>query len=251
MRPTAGKSLPSPVGTEAGGERVIYLGAEESARVALDQDRVARVSRGEIPTGHFPRRMPKSVPIKLFNTGAGLGEGRLDPHWQLVARSDDPHFKPRPAVVGVVSKAPAETWLANEPAHSQWITMSKDSVWAPDDVTYTFRTTFELADAIADTAAVQGWFIADDDVTAIRINGKEVSLAKRVDADLPFRDFTPFSIKRGFVEGVNTLEINVRNVGAGGAAKTTSPMGLRVELRASCWAARGCRQRIPVWQARS
>ena len=111
---------------------------------------------------------------------------------------------------------------------------SNDSAWAPDGVTYTFRTTFELADAIAETATVQGWFIADDDVTAIRINGKVMPPPKRDDVHLPFgefAEFTPFSLKRGFLEGVNTLEIDVRNVGVGGAGKTTSPMGLRVEWR--------------------
>ena len=42
--------------------------------------------------------MPKSVPIVLFNTGVGLKEGEPDPHWQVVARSDDPKFKPQPAL---------------------------------------------------------------------------------------------------------------------------------------------------------
>ncbi len=103
---------------------------------------------------------------------------------------------------------------------------------APDGVTYTFRTTFELVDAIAETAAVQGWFIADNDVTAIRINGKEALLPKCADTDLPYGDFTPFSLKKDFCEGVNTLEIDVYNGPPGDAGKkTTSPMGLRAELR--------------------
>ncbi len=236
VRPAAGTSLHFPAGRGAGGEGtdqpVIQLGVNEWVRVELEQNQVVRVTRGAAPSGRFARRMPENVPIKLFNTGAGLDEGQPDPHWQLVARSDDPHFKPRAAVVATI---PAGMWLANELSHSQWIAMSNDSIWAPDNVTYTFRTAFDLADAIAETAAVQGWFIADNYVTAIRINGKDVSVPKRVDADLPFgefRDFTPFSIKGGFVEGVNTLEIDVRNERPGGAGKkTTSPMGLRAELR--------------------
>ena len=47
----------------------------------------------------FVRQMPRRVRIKMFNTGMNLKEGDRDPHWQLVARSDDPKFKPRPAVV--------------------------------------------------------------------------------------------------------------------------------------------------------
>ncbi len=117
-------------GTKADG-RAVSLGADESARVELDRDRVVRVTRGGTPFGRFARRMPQRVPIKLFNTGVGLDEGQPDPHWQLVARSDDPHFKPRAAFVAAVSNAPAGMWLANEPSHSQWIAISSGSVWRP------------------------------------------------------------------------------------------------------------------------
>ena len=67
--------------------------------------------RGQRRPDPFARQMPRRVPIKLFNTGVGLKEGDPDPHWQLVARSDDPHFKPRPAVV---TARPAAARMAAE-----------------------------------------------------------------------------------------------------------------------------------------
>ena len=83
--------------------QVVRLEENESARVERrpgpgfprDSVKPARdpgddLRRGTCPAG---RRS------KLFNTGVGLKEGDPDPHWQLVARSDDPHFKPWPAVV--------------------------------------------------------------------------------------------------------------------------------------------------------
>ena len=69
-------------------------------------------------TSTLVREMPKSVPIKLFNTGLGLKEGGPDPHWQLMAVSNEPKFQPRPAVV---SSLPYRIWLANDPGRSQWI----------------------------------------------------------------------------------------------------------------------------------
>ena len=119
----------------------------------------------------FVREMPKSVPIKLFNTGAGLKKGDPDPHWQVVSRSDDPNFKPRAAVV--VKPVPANG--ADNPSRSQWIAPSGD-FWLPDDVVYVFRTTFDLTGLLPSRAALRGRFIADDRVIAIRLNGRRLKV---------------------------------------------------------------------------
>jgi len=66
----------------------------------------------------FVRQMPKRTPIPVFGTGIGVKTGDNDPHWQIVAMSNDPGFQPRPATV-VVSRLPARavtpTWLLNDP----------------------------------------------------------------------------------------------------------------------------------------
>ncbi len=217
--------------------RAIRLGAGESARVGPDRDQVIRIIRGTSenaqPLG-FTRRMPEWVPIELFNTGVGLKEGAPDPHWQLVARSDDPDFQPRPALV----TAAHVYWLANYPARSQWLSTA-DGPPAVPNVTYTFCTTFKLlTNMLPETAVLRGRFIADNHVQAIRLNGKEVPVSEHgwgrlgggifSDGDA-FNLFSEFSARKGFVEGANTLEIDVHNgippeTGGNGA------MGLRVEL---------------------
>ena len=140
------------------------------------------MTRGAAPSGHFPRRMPEACRSSCSTPGVGLNEGQPDPHWQLVARSDDPHFKPRLAVVATI---PAGIWLPND-MHSQWIVLGNEPFSLPDNVTFTFRTSFELVDAIAETAAVQGWFIADNYVNGIRINGKDVLVPSAKTPILPF-----------------------------------------------------------------
>ena len=87
---------------DGGGERVIRLRENESARVEAGAGRGVTLTRGTTLASGFPRQMPRRVAIQAFNTGAGLDEGQPDPHWQLVARSDDPSFKPQPALVTAV-----------------------------------------------------------------------------------------------------------------------------------------------------
>ncbi len=167
--------------------------------------------------------------MKLFNTGAGLKEGDEDPHWQLVARSDDPHFKPQPAVVTALLDSP-QWYLQNEPAGSQWISTAGNQPKLPLFVTYTFRTAFELPGLLPGTAKLRGWFIADNVVKAIRLNGAAVPLPKQPEFG-PFVAFYGFTAAQGFVDGANTLKINVWNGCPTDKPSTPpNPMLLRVEL---------------------
>ncbi len=146
------------------------------------------------PNG-FIRHMPKSLPIKLFSTGLGLKEGDADPHWQIVAVRNDPHFKPQTAVVTAV---PISGWLPNNARLSQWLSTANGPPILPK-VTYTFRTTFELADMAPGTAVLRGKFIADNYVSAIRLNGRQLPVPENSDLP-PFEQFTAFSVAKGFVE---------------------------------------------------
>jgi hypothetical protein len=214
---------------------VISLTENESAAVSIGQDQAVVMSREPVEPGKFVRRIPWRVAIKLFNTGIGLKEGDPDPHWQLVARSDDPHFKPRPAVV--TSRRgldDPDEWLGNNPDTSQWISLANGPPRLPNGVTYTFRTTFELRGMVRGTAVLRGRFIADNHVQSIRLNGRQVPVPEhKYDQTRWFSD--EFSARKGFVEGVNTLEIDVLN---GGPPEMESdpekgPMGLLVEVAGS------------------
>ena len=220
-----------------GGERpeeVIPLGESESARVERGKDRalsVVKLSRGQSRPDAFARHMPRRVPIKLFNTGVELREGDEDPHWQFVARSDDPKFKSRPALVTWVRPE----FLPNFPRRSQWISAVADMSDLPNGVTYTFRTTFELAaGALPDTAGLRGQSIADNRISAIRLNGRAVPPPECPDVHFLDR-YTVFWIRGCFVEGANVLEFDVYNGSPNDPPenKYAGPMAFLVELEGS------------------
>jgi hypothetical protein len=207
----------------------VPLGENESARVDVGKDnkRVVTVSRRTSEADKFVRRFPKRVRIKLFNTGINLKLNQDDPHWQVIARSDEPNFKPRPAVV---SGGTNSMWLANQLDRSQWISFSGGDSSLPDRVVYTFRTTFDLTGMRPGTAILHGRFVVDNQIEAIRLNGREVRTPSHNDEDFGF--FHAFSIAGGFVDGVNVLEFEVKN-GARWQNVPSSPMGLLVELEGS------------------
>jgi len=217
----------------AGEKSEIILSAGQSARVernGKEAPRIVREDNNSVVTA-FVKHLPRRIPIKLFNTGAGLKEGDADPHWQIVARSDDPTFQPRPAVVTTVNTPQPSTFLPNNPSRSQWISAAGDLPKLPNNVTYTFRTTFELTESQANTMSLRMLFIADDRISAIRLNGQTVPSSGN-EYDRKFQAFYLFrelAIRKGFVEGVNVLEIDVYN-GYPGCVHPDGLMLLRVEL---------------------
>ena len=180
------------------------------------------------PTGSFARQMPRRMRIKLY-TGVGVKEGQADPHWQLVAVSNEPHFKPRPALVTPI---PSDWRMANNPDRSQWISAVGDWSCVPNGVTYTFRTTFQLADVVRGSTILRGWFIAVNHVTAIRLNGK-AALVPEHGYDPPYEQYHKFTIANGAVEGANSLEIDVFNGLPGAASYSRSAVAVLVELEGS------------------
>jgi hypothetical protein len=210
----------------------LIVGEMEETTVEAGRNRTVKVIRGTgqspAPTG-FVRRMPSWVPIKVFGTGAGLKEGERDPHWQIVARSDNPRFQPQAAVVATA----VPVYLSNESSRSQWISTDGSLPGMPGGL-YTFRTTFELGDALPESAVLQGRFIADNHVDAIRLNGRAVPVLPH-SGTAPFVEFHSFKIVNGFVRGTNVLEIVVYNnpaIQTIGQRPSGAPMALRVELKA-------------------
>jgi hypothetical protein len=212
------------VRSAVGGAKPVYLGENEETIVTPGQQPVLKVTRGADRSGAAPfvRQMPRWTPIRVFNTGVGLREGDPDPHWQLVARSDDPTFIPRSAVV----MGTPRVYLPNDPARSQWISLAGAPSEMPEAV-FTFRTTFKLGEAAAPAAVLRGRFLADDRVQAVRLNGRAVPVPER-GKEGSYEQFGSFVAKDGFVEGTNTLEIDVFN--RMGSRKLGTPMALRGEL---------------------
>jgi hypothetical protein len=210
----------------------VRLTERQSARVLwINSGRDLRISRTKTSAAEFVREMPrpsKRRTVPTFSTGVGVREGEPDPHWQIVAVSNDPKFLARPAVV---AKSYPGTWLNNDAGESKWISLRSNTA-AANDVTYTFRTTFELAGAVPETAVLRGWFTVDNMIRAIRLNGHPVPVpGHNIDKD-SFDHFHRFTAKSGFVEGSNVLEIDVEN-GRPELNEPASPMGLRVDLEAT------------------
>jgi len=216
-----------------GGRRLVVLGTNQSA--VVKEGRIQTIDEANAVAGKdhrvadaagaFVRQMPRWTPIKVFNTGIGLKEGDPDPHWQLVARSDEPSFQACPAVVTVSHIY----WMPNNPQQSQWISIGGDLPEVPDGVTFTFRTTFQLEGLVPGSAVLQGRFLVDNQVTAIRLNGESLPVPQHPYES--FRRFVDFRITRGFKEGTNTLEIDVFNGRETVQAGELTNMGLCVELQ--------------------
>jgi hypothetical protein len=208
--------------------KVVPLGENESARVASGKQQTIDVVREPAQRVGLVREMPRRVAIRVFNTGVNLDPGDPDPHWQLVARSDDAKFQPRPtAVVNMTNSY----WVVNQRDRSQWISVRGGELsYDPDDVVFTFRTAFDLTGMRPDTAILHMRFAVDNHIRAMRLNGQPVSVPRHEYEDFAF--LQAFSVRRGFVEGVNQLEIDVENTDP--AAKSpASFMGLLMELDGS------------------
>lgn len=226
------------------------IGDENAQPLLLAVNQSARTDRNgnaSVVTTHatsrklrFVREMPKPVPIKLFNTGADAKEGEPDPHWQVVARDDDPDFKPRAAL----TRLPGTWALDNDPDRSKWISLIPVDEKLPENVIYVFRTTFDLTGMNPSTAVLTGRFIADDRVATIRLNGRDLTVPVQHDGE-PFDAWSTFHARAGFVKGENVLEVGVLN-----ACPFTSPpdrgrsrMMFRMELEGkACLAAENANQ---------
>jgi hypothetical protein len=171
--------------------------------------------------------MPKRVPIKLFNTGVNSQPGEADRHWQLAARSDEPSLKPQPALVTHLEDS---RWIPNQSDRCQWISAAGGASIMPELVTYTFRTEFDLTGMRASTAILRGRFAVDNHVRSIRLNSRKIPVPEHGKRSCSF--LHTFSCDRGFVEGVNVLEIEVEN-GEPQSGPSSGTLGLFVELEGS------------------
>ena len=78
----------------------------------------------------------------------------------------------------------------------------------PTGVRYASSATFELADASPHTVELWCWYYTHNRLCAIRLNGKSLSVPKQAGDSSAGRLFE-FSSREGFVQGTNTLEIDV------------------------------------------
>jgi hypothetical protein len=187
-------------GTTAKSHHTLRLTEGESAEVGSGGSLGSVSHRIAAGQADFVRAIPKRTPIRVSSTGRDLRLGQADPHWQIIAVTDNPGFKPCPAEL----MTPYPNWKQNDPARSQWISLGRE---CPEDVVCTFRTSFDLTGFWPNTIVLRGWFSVDRSITAIRLNGRAAKVpshAGRSTSELVH----PFVLNSGFVEGANVLEID-------------------------------------------
>jgi len=216
----------------------VVVKENEAVRVESDAGQTPSIRRIDAEPRRFARQLAgRRIPIQVFNTGVGVEIEQPDPHWQVTAVSTEPEFQPRPAVVPTT----CTWWASSNPQKSQWISLTRRwSLLVPANATYTFRTTFELKENVMpETAVMVGWFLVDDKITGIRLNGRdmrvpEFDIPKSVKQTAPRLElFRKFTVNHGFIAGNNVLDIDVENIDVTGKNSTRSTMGLRVELEGS------------------
>ncbi|HSH16920.1 MAG TPA: immunoglobulin domain-containing protein, partial [Verrucomicrobiae bacterium] len=157
----------------------------------------------------------------LFNTGVddngvALPDDAVDPHYQLVVNADNPDSTE--ARVQDSTQFPIVTgpWLANN-AQSKWIGprffTEMAAGLAQGDGLYVYRTTFDLTGFDISSVVITGGWAVDNDGVSIRVNGQPTGLSNTAG----FGGLTPFTLNiqnAAFVEGMNTLEFEVRNADA-------------------------------------
>jgi hypothetical protein len=153
------------------------------------------------------------------NSGALLPGGAIDPHYTLIS-SADPTFTGPNAYVIYAASLPG--YLPNGP-NSQWISPSATAAWtSPGE--YIYQVTFNLTGLNPNSAIITGQWTSDNDGVNILINGKGTGYTTPIEA---FYQFYNFTIRSGFVSGLNTLDFVVDNYNEGGWA---GPTALRVEM---------------------
>ncbi len=174
-------------------------------------------------------------PVALSNTGVGLAVGDEDLHWRVVAGRISNFSSPQFATVC----EPERGYLPNAPNTSQWVSIADWQDAAPNAI-YTFQTEFDLEGYDLSTMQLFGRFLADNGVSAVRVNGHPVEVHSWVDnvKYQPFGDlqFRFVNVTKGLVNGRNVIEIDVQN-GMMRTGKTKNPplsaipnpMALRVE----------------------
>lgn len=154
-------------------------------------------------------------PITIFSTGVAadgslLPGGSTDPHYTIISSP----LGSTSVVVPTLLPAPWTNIVG-----AQWLTISTNANAGVPVGDFIYRTTFDLTGFDPTTAILAGTLAADNSVKVL-LNGKETGIF--------FPDFTKslsFSITKGFVSGINTLDFLVDN-GSGPAGLTVKIQGI-------------------------
>jgi hypothetical protein len=157
--------------------------------------------------------------IPVFSTGVAVGGGHaanatVDPHYSLTFGADNVFNGPEAYVAYTPGVYPFTRWIP-ETANARWIG-PRDSLAYPFGTgNYIYTTTFDLSGLNPATAVLTGGWATDNAGVDILLNGLSLGVVSPNGSGEA--GLVPFTISRGFVPGVNTLQFVVYNdVGATG-----------------------------------
>jgi hypothetical protein len=167
-----------------------------------------------------PRSFPLFVPAlfvvlhlcppahsQLVNVPGVYGTGVASPGILITEGSVDPHYTiisgPATGSTFVVDSSSMDgAWIPNGPT-SSWISYTPTSV-STNTGTYVYRTTFDLAGFLPETAVLNGLWNTDNNGTEILLNGTSFPFTTSA---ISYNEApTPFTITTGFLPGLNTLD---------------------------------------------
>ena len=167
----------------------------------------------------------------VFNTGVdaagnSLVAGAVDPHWKLVSSADTRSSGPNVFVVN--SGFPFPAWFSDSPS-SGWIAPMADQTTGNAAGNYTYRLAFGLGGFDPATATLTVRAAFDNQGMAVLLNGLDTGVKFVSNGAANYQQFSPnFTINKGFVAGVNTLDIVVSNW-----SNVANPTGFRAEVSAT------------------
>ncbi|MBN1505320.1 MAG: immunoglobulin domain-containing protein [Sedimentisphaerales bacterium] len=166
---------------------------------------------------------------ELFNTGqdvnlAVLPGGSTDLHYGLLESPDANNLGPRATVWS--DDYPVPVFVYNGPV-SSWISAVGNAGIVPGR--YVYRTQFLIDSADPCTAVIEGSWMLNTTGDDILLNGLSTGITNA--SELPYKVAESFTIDKGFVAGLNTLDFVVTNSGVTPPNLSASYTGLRVQLR--------------------
>ncbi len=169
----------------------------------------------------------------LFNTGvdgAGvpLADNVPDTHYVFQGAPEGAFIGTNPLAATAGGGFPIGPWLGDN-ATSAWLTPRADTTGDLGD--WIYRTTFTVpAGTDPSTAFIYGFAGADNSLRDVLLNGVSIKNPATPAADIlsGFDALFPWSVTRGFVPGVNTLDFVLFE--ASGAANAGGYTGLRAEM---------------------
>jgi hypothetical protein len=152
-----------------------------------------------------------SASFTFYNTGvddsnALLAGGAVDSHWSIISA-------PSPFGPSAYVANPIPDIYIDNTATAQWI--APQTAQGLNDFNtagiYTYRQTFDLTGFDASTATLSGLISSDNDIMDILINGVSTGFTTPFEAPNGFDVFHAFAFNSGFVDGINTFDVIVRN----------------------------------------